>query len=68
MRAKDRLNLITFTVALFIASRTIQCIAFSVQCFYLPENKDLSVLLPTRDKGIAIMFKENHFYKNKTIY
>ena len=60
MWAEDRVNLIILTVALFIVSQTMQCIALTVQCFYLRGNKDPSVLLPTRDKMIAVIFQKNH--------
>ena len=60
MWAEDRVNLIILTVALFIVSQTMQCIALTVQCFYLRGNKDPSVLLPIRDKMIAVIFKKNH--------
>ena len=60
MWAEDRINLIILTVALFIVSQTMQCIALTVQCFYLRGNKDPSVLLPTRDKMIAVIFQKNH--------
>ena len=41
MRAEDCVNLIILTVALFMVSQTMQCIALTVQCFYLRGNKDI---------------------------
>ena len=59
MKAKDRVNLIIFTEALFIVYQTTQCIALAAPCFYLRGNKDPLVLLSTRDKKIIITFHEN---------
>ena len=59
MSAKDCLNLIIFTVALFIVCQTTQCIVLAVQGSYLRGNKDPSVLLSTEDKRVAISFLEN---------
>ena len=66
MRVKDRVNLIIFTLALFIVSQTMQCIVLAVQYFDLQGNKDPSVLLPTKDKRITIIFQEKHFYQNQS--
>ena len=55
-----------FTLALFIVSQAMQCIVLAVQCFDLQGNKDPSVLLPTKDKRITIIFQENHFYLNQS--
>ena len=68
MRAEDRANLIILTVALFIVSQTMQCIALTLQCFYLRGNKDPSVLLPTRDKKIAVIFQKNHMLNLRNQY
>ena len=65
MRVKDRVNLIIFTLALFIVSQSMQFIVLAVQCFDLQGNKDPSVLLPTKDKRITIIFQENHFYQSQ---
>ena len=52
MRVKDRVNLIIFTVALFIERQPTQCIVFAVQCFCLRGNKDPSVLCQQGIKGL----------------
>ena len=66
MRVKDRVNLIIFKLALFMVTQTMQSIVLAVQCFNLWGNKDPSVLLPTKDKRITIIFQENHFYQNQS--
>ena len=63
MRAEDRVNLVILTVALFIVSQTMQCIALTLR-----GNKDPSVLLPTRDKKIAVIFQKNHMLNLRNQY
>ena len=59
VRAKDRVNLNIFTVALFKVCYMMHCIVLTVQFFYLRRNKDTSVLLSTIDKRVAMKFHEN---------
>ena len=59
MSAKDRANLYIFTAALFTVCQMTQCIVLKVQCFYLRRSKDTLVLLSTKDKRIAVAFRED---------
>ena len=59
MSTKDCGSLNVFTVALFIVCHVTQCIVLPVQCFYLSGNKDSSVPSSTRDKMVAITFRES---------
>ena len=54
--AKDCASLYIFTVVLFIECRMTQCIVLKVQYFLFRWSKGPFVLLPTRDKRIAVTF------------
>ena len=68
MRAKDRVNLNIFTVALFTVSQMMQCILLTVQCFYLRRNKGTLVLLSTKYKRVAIVFHKSQRWNIRKQY